>query len=446
MRTVFMRAGSPFAAPVPGGGGGSTLGTPDPTLLPQADLTAFPITAIDPDYTAFNALSPRTQPAGWYYTDPVTGVTVVKLSEAGTPTASSCHGWYSDGGATTSHAWQSGADWYVTIMVYSDAGGQTAWVADLKITGTPTLSAWRTLTGQLAPSELGLSFSSNPATPQIAYIVSGGTLRRCNLAAGVMAVQNTGNFPRTTGTSGPPWMHQDKNDEWFVFGTGNSTQYAWNANTNVLRTAIYNANELRIDRDGGYGMLGFTSASQSRLWNFVDDTYVGLYTQAVSHEFAHNASMRNRWMGTNWNASRPFNHWIGVNTKAASDALTMDLTGTLSSFFDVGEIHMAAQWVQYPANLDHQWCIAGGSSASSTTNRYGAKALGIVRADGQDIRILGHHYHAHLSANYWDQNVWVNWSAGGHVVTCNTRLASSQSNENTRTDVLAFILPRSGGI
>jgi hypothetical protein len=58
----------------------STGGTPDPTLLPFANTSQVPLTAI------YNALNVPGIAAGGYYFDPLTGVKVYKLTSSVFPT------------------------------------------------------------------------------------------------------------------------------------------------------------------------------------------------------------------------------------------------------------------------------------------------------------------------------------------------------------------------
>jgi hypothetical protein len=414
---------------------GTVLGTPDPTLLPSVDMTA-PVTTIEPDYAAFQALSPRTRPSGWTYQDPVTGVTVVKVTAPGVPVAGSGHNWYADGGALMSHAWRRGTDWYVTVLVYSDNSGQTSHLVDLKITGTPALSNWRQLTGQLSPSgDLTFSFSSNPATPWIAYVVNGGTLRRINTA--MMTVENTGSFPRS-GLGDGAWFAVDANDEWMVgmpARTGNSA-WAFNARTGALQTTSWTGlDEIRIDRAGGYAILG-SGAYDLVLWNLATNTQGGVFRSAIP--FAHLASLQGRFIGTNWDVSFPAHIW-----RMARTGSTLTPTPSLypNGFYGGQEIHWSGNWIQTVANPDHQWAVAAG--LGSYPGLWANRALGIVRADGTDARVIGHHYNNYLSRDYWALP-FANISPGGHVVTVNTRLAYGDGDENGRTDLLAFIMPRTG--
>jgi len=423
---ITLTAGA--AIPPPTGG---ALGTPDPTLLPALAVSGS-VTTVNPDYAAFQALDPRSKPAGWSYQDPVTGVTVVKLTAAGTPTTGDAHNWYADGGTLISHAWASGSDWYVTVFVFSADVGR-AWLVDLKITGTPSETNWRELTGSLRPqSDLTFTFSSVPGTPRIAYVVSSGTLHRINTAT--MTVEDTGNFPRAGMGSGPVWLMGGRLDRYFST-TVNNVVKLWDSQTNTSYTASQGANEGRLDReDDGSVFLTEQTGHGARLWNGPQGT---LQSAAVGTLSAHGASLRGMYMGTNWDLSSPWGVWRYQNTGSA-----LSWTSALyrNGFFGGQEIHWSGNWIQNAG--DQQWAV--GAGLAGVSGMWAKRAVGMVRMDGANARLLGHHYNNWGSQDYWALP-FVQFSAGGHVVTVNTRLAYSDSNENSRTDILAYIMPRSGG-
>src|SRR5262245_26824011 len=73
-----------------------TDGIPDPTLLPQATGQA-------PDLTAYGNMNMPSQPAGYSYNDPVTGVKVWKVTSPTVPASNTGAGHdYAEGGAQVS--------------------------------------------------------------------------------------------------------------------------------------------------------------------------------------------------------------------------------------------------------------------------------------------------------------------------------------------------------
>jgi hypothetical protein len=320
----------------------------------------------------------------------------------------------------------------VTVFVFSADVGR-AWLVDLKITGTPSETNWRELTGSLRPqSDLTFTFSSVPGTPRIAYVVSSGTLHRINTAT--MTVEDTGNFPRAGMGSGPVWLMGGRLDRYFST-TVNNVVKLWDSQTNTSYTASQGANEGRLDReDDGSVFLTEQTGHGARLWNGPQGT---LQSAAVGTLSAHGASLRGMYMGTNWDLSSPWGVWRYQNTGSA-----LSWTSALyrNGFFGGQEIHWSGNWIQNAG--DQQWAV--GAGLAGVSGMWAKRAVGMVRMDGANARLLGHHYNNWGSQDYWALP-FVQFSAGGHVVTVNTRLAYSDSNENSRTDILAYIMPRSGG-
>src|SRR5881296_2322660 len=83
-------------APTTTAGGGAV---PDPTLLPVAARQA-------PNLVAYAALNVAGQPAGFSYTDPVSGVKVWKVTSSSTPAPNTGAGHdYADGANQVSRGW-----------------------------------------------------------------------------------------------------------------------------------------------------------------------------------------------------------------------------------------------------------------------------------------------------------------------------------------------------
>src|SRR2546430_1218340 len=75
---------------------------PDPTLLPVASKQA-------PETAAYRALAVASQPAGFSYNDPVTGVKVWKVTSSSVPAPNTGAGHdYADGGNRATIGWEIG--------------------------------------------------------------------------------------------------------------------------------------------------------------------------------------------------------------------------------------------------------------------------------------------------------------------------------------------------
>jgi hypothetical protein len=113
-------------------------------------------------------------------------------------------------------------------------------------------------------ADLCLTFSYNPATPRIAYYLSGSVLRRYNTATG--ADEPLGLFPKNLSTPAGgaqlTWLQQDRSDGWFVMMTRDQSRViAWNSTTDQVLTktasqlGIGSIDEPHLERDGRYVMI-----------------------------------------------------------------------------------------------------------------------------------------------------------------------------------------------
>src|SRR5205809_7016034 len=86
---------------------------PDPTLLPVASRQA-------PDTAAYRALAVASQPAGFSYNDPVTGVKVWKVTSSSVPAPNTGAGHdYADGGNRATIGWGPDNNTH-TILIRGD--------------------------------------------------------------------------------------------------------------------------------------------------------------------------------------------------------------------------------------------------------------------------------------------------------------------------------------
>src|SRR2546426_8259973 len=158
---------------------------PDPTLLPVARGQV-------PNLVAYLALSLPSRPAGFSYTDPVTGVKVWKVTSSTVPTTNSGAGHdYSDGPNEVSLGWGPTNNTH-TLLIRGD--GMAYYLVDF--TRGAGFSNYRVLPPAGQPvRDLAFTFSSVIGQERIAYVLNGGQLKRFNTAT--MAVENTGFFPLT---------------------------------------------------------------------------------------------------------------------------------------------------------------------------------------------------------------------------------------------------------
>jgi hypothetical protein len=239
---------------------GTPIAVPDYTALPVASLENL---TLQPDW-AFYVSNVRSAPAGTAYTDSSTGVRVVKVTDATTPSSNvGTRVHYSSGGPHTSLPLNATGTISVSLM------GSPLF--DIVPGGTPM--NWRT-PAVGTPGELRFAFSRNPATPWRAYQLVGTTLHRINHVTGE---SDTGNgFPYNLSAlcpdNDPNWMTVADDDA--AIALQSSISLSENvivvrpADASVssrseaqIRTATGNGavtiNECYISNDGRYLMIAF---------------------------------------------------------------------------------------------------------------------------------------------------------------------------------------------
>ena len=273
----------------------------------------------------------------------------------------------------------------------------------------------------LAPQplrDLCFSFSSSAAQPRIAYILTGSQVVRFNTAT--MQVENTGNFPLTVSAFG--WLHHDKNDGWFVgLMSDQLTAFAWNSQTAELRThGEAWLNEGRLERDGRY--IALTNGNSTfRLWDLATNTFGPTQSDRTNFWLGHNADLRGQWVTTDVNANAPFDLDRYVPS-GGQIVKTRFLNNSASS-----GVHHSGNWVQSDAelggDLNRQWSyMSGVENDAFTVNAQWKQAIGVVRSDGSDARLLAHHYSANPT---YFADPFAQASPDGHVVIFNSNMNGS---------------------
>jgi hypothetical protein len=381
---------------------------PDPTLLPIASGQA-------PNVAAYVALNVAGQPAGFSYADPVTQVKVWKVTSSTIPMANPGAGHdYSDGPNEVSRGWGTNNTTH-TILIGPPQGTGNYYLVDF--TRGVGFSNYRRL--PLQPlRDLCFSFSSSAAQPRIAYILTGSQVVRFNTAT--MLVENTGAFPLNVGAFG--WLHHDKNDGWFAgLMSDQTTAFAWNSQTGELRThAEAWLNEARLERDGRY--IALTNGNSTfRLWDLATNTFGPTQSDAVAYWLGHNANLRGQWVTTDVNANAPFDLDRYVPS-GGQIVKTRFLNNSASS-----GVHHSGNWVQSDAelggDLNRQWSyMSGVENDAFTVNAQWKQAIGVVRSDGSDARLLAHHYSANPT---YFADPFAQASPDGHVVIFNSNMNGS---------------------
>src|SRR5712691_5077706 len=401
---------------------------PGPTLLPVATTTQVPLTA------AYSALNVPALAAGSSYLDPTTGVKIYKLTSATYPVSSPY--WshdYSEGGDEVSLPY-NGNTRAVLVRQNSTSGGPW-WLLDY--TPGVGVSNPRQLTGTLSPWIDGaFAFSNNPATPYYAYVShSDGVIRRIDIRT--MTEAPGGGWPITDIGSGayawPTWLHQAENDSFFTWmlGAAGDTVVGYEPSTGTRKTYTdANLNEPRIDRAGRYvGVSMNTPQNGLVVWDWLTNSVVWTTTGVIP--FAHNASLRDRWVTVDWNLSFPDQFAMFTpNVPNSAVELVWPAPGTT--------IHGSGNWIQHPTDLNDQWAVFlyyGGLQPTGST--WLAPGGMILMTPNGQRRLLGHPYNTTTTYNYFS---FAQFSSDGQYV-----LFTSDMTGSGRSAVFLAELPQSTG-
>jgi hypothetical protein len=406
------------AASVPAG-----VSLPDPTQLPVATPAQVPLT------TAYDALNVPTLAAGSSYQDPTTSVRVYKLTSSASPAPGSSWGHdYSEGGDEVSLPYAGNTR--AVLMQQNGASGGPWWIVDF--TPGSGVGNPRRLAGNLAPwTALSFTFSNNPATPYYAYVAGSTTIRRFDVRSMSEAPGN--GWPVTD--SSPTWLHQSEKDAFFVWlrGANGDTIVGYEPSTGAKKTYTdAGLNEPRVDRAGRYVGVSMNKPPNGlRVWDWLTNTVVWSTggDPARAPQFAHVASLKDRWMGVNWGLTWPGEFTMFTPTVPDS---AVNIGGPANGSLTYGN----GNWIQSPASPEDQWALFSnyGSLAPTGAAWLAPGGMIFVTANGER-RLLGHPYNTTGTYNYMS---FPKASPDGRYV-----LFTSDMNGSGRTDLFLAELPQS---
>lgn len=373
------------------GGGGA-----DPTQLPIA-----------------SGQTPTTRPSaassGDTYSDPETGVTVVRITDGSTPVASNVFGApdYADGGPYISQAWQSGGETYYTLYVWVDSSPNDHYFVDLKYSDL-TLSNWRQL-ANMTNRDLCWCWSLNPSTPHVGYGTSmpeENILRQFDTTVGVMAEITDGDFPYTFPSGRLVWLQNSLNDTWFVASifSGTVVRIVKPSVPTEYAKTISDLDEPRIDRAGNYAYAIHDTAVPGCTYSGLNHTSVIDLSDGSVLSIAPSGQTD---FGGRWAAGCKDELW-NTHPTAVQDYYVTQLpdiapdgdeyyydpvTDTIVFFksrdaLHDGSGHRAGQWVIGNGSGTDQWYLVSGWSGAGDVR----EGIAFVKLDGSAARLLCHHY------------------------------------------------------
>ncbi len=396
-------------------------GVADPTQLPIASGQAPPSGSYG-----------RTLTSGQKYTDPVSSMTVLKVTDANTPISNTrAHHDYSEGGPYISQPWLgTDGNTYYTLMV---AVEPNRYLVDMRYDNM-TLSNWRIID---LDGDVSFAFSLNPATPRIAYVELNSlssVVQRYNTATN--RVENTGNWPWRPGAGSINWLQTQLNDTWLVAMGNNTTVVAFRPSDATQRSyAPSNLDEPHIDREQPYAYLAV--GNQIYVCNLTtgappflapgDPTWS--YHPNSLENSDHSAPLRGHLVGVANSANLKYYRYDVLAN------VTTSYTGVYNVAGFPGEEHRAGQWVfnNGDGNTSQWWAIdPSGSDDSNARIRSGM--IGMSNTDGVNSpRILavhnstgGSNYQVQPHVTIAPDGKFVMWTSDSH---------------STRTDVYVVRVP-----
>jgi uncharacterized protein YjdB len=410
--TITVQTAAPPPPPPP-----PASGVADPTQLPAAN-GARPVTG---SYG-------RNIAAGQTYVDPNTNVTVLKVTDASTPSANSgMDRGYSEGGPHISQPW-TGTDGqtYYTLKVADR-------LVDLRY-GTLTLTNWRNV---VARGEVDFAFSLNPSTPRIGYTIEDADAKRVSrYNTATNQIENTGNWPWIASAGGTSfeWLQNSLNDKWFVgMLNSNHTVVAFRPSDGFQRAFTESGtglsiDEPHIDRELPYVYLSTNGDdSKQNVVGFLETGATRVPANASWQSDDHAAPLRGMIAGVG--------HWQR-NTNYYYDVLanqTVEFTNSSNTIGYPGDYHTAGQWVFNNGTGPGQWLVydAWGSDYSAAAIRVGM--IGIVRMSPFSARLIAAH---DSQPSSYESQPQTTISPDGKIV-----MWTSNMGGKTRTDVFLARMP-----
>ena len=405
-------------------------GSPNPCLLPVATTDQKPKTD---DYIGRNV--PDLE-AGGAYLDPWTSVTVYKLTSRTFPADSNPNcvasnpNWthdYSEAGYEVSLPY-NGSTRAVLVRQNPESGGPW-WLIDF----TPGVGVGNARclagTGMQPRVDLAFTFSNNAATPYYAYVSDGTGVRRFDIRT-LSEVPGDG-WPVMDADA--TWLHQSENDGFFVWmlGSNGSTVVGYEPSTGTRKTYTNpDINEPRIDRAGRYVGLSMNNPHNGLLvWDWVDDAITWGTSGDPGIPFAHNASLRRRWVVVDWNGSFP-NEFAMFTPDVPNSG--QPLGGPAPSTLVYGN----GNWIQYPGDLNDQWALFAHYSSLVPPEGPAWLAPGglVFMTPNGERRLLGHSYNTSGTYSYF---TFPKLTADGHYLQF-----VSDMNASGRSDVFLVEVPR----
>jgi hypothetical protein len=399
--------------------GSKTTGgdTADPTRLPAA-------TGQSKSGTYGRSLS-----AGQNYTDPLTDVSVIKLTDSTTPFANSRAYVHTTQVTGVSLPW--GTNEVMRTVAFMSTGGagptNRPFLCDVN-TSTLAVSNYRNMSTPWTPAsrcEGAVAFSNVDAN--IVYVVNTGDIRKWSVSAEDWVTG--GGFPKASGYSRAYALHISRDDNVFVvteYDGAPRTNFAfWTVNTDTL-VDMGVAGQGGVTPDGAWGFYRGDSDGNSG-WNYVCDTDDGdIYQPSPIFRSTHPAAVGHFVISSDPTTS-------GGNTLHILDCTDRSTTKFGSGGDYVGgSNHMFGNW---KVNPDPQ--TVWGALSTETSSGVWDHAVGYFRMDSGNVdpRLLCHT--DAIGDDFYTGQPHAQSSPDGKVVV----FTSNMNTDPGRGDVFLALVP-----
>lgn len=416
-----------------GGGGGGT--TPDPMLLPAANGQPT-------DFAAYVALNVAAMTPGQSYLDPVTGVTVVKLTTPSSPVVSAGSYAsavdYASGGCRIGRP--TGDVYPIAIQVKVETSVEYHIMTFNLVTHAV---GYRSVSPGTGSAEIAKAMSL--VTPNVMYAFTGSTLRKYDISGGAPAEITGGVWPKDF--SGNlhaqtrfTWIQSTADDRYFAFQAGDAGPWVivWDSQTNTIYEHQFASdpvtsktfNEFKLDKAGPF----VHSTGQVKVWDAVNNVESNM--NSVNGYYSHNDTLRRYAFG--FDADSGQNFW-----RADLESTPASLVSIDTSYY-IDNLYTSGGWVDQASDLT-QWALLGYQPGGGTpdTSKIRRTGLALERLNGSGgPRLLCHSYglgNVNATPDYYHNSLWPNMAPDG-------RFCLFKSNMNSLggfASMFAAILPTS---
>lgn len=410
----------------------------DPTQLELAEDGSPGPTPAAGDYG-------RSLSSGQTYLDPLTGVTVLKVTDSSNPTGNTGDGaghGYASGGPRISQAWVADSVTYYTLFVEDGPSGNS-WLVDLRY-DTMALSNWRAF-GTIG--ETGFAWSMHPDTPRIAYIPDPAVSKRYHrYDTEAMANADTGNWPWNIAAAGtgPIWVQTQLNDTYFalqlnsvpaivVFNPATGAEIVLTEAEIQAVVATAALDEFHIDKEEPYIMTVTGAAEADKVVWKLDTDAASIATDSTHIILtSHSDTMRGVFCGSVRSGLSSGFHTYDFSTDTPDHVVTVNGWHSSSN-----EFYHCGNWVMNQ-RAGEQWMVGDRFTNDDANSKLRAGMIGWIEINTGEVRILCSHDCVGSAYARYPQ---VACSMDGKLVVWTSDMNLDAGTSTTRKDIFVAKMP-----